>query len=183
MVNAWLGCFAQAAPWVLGSGLKGAWSCSQIESQSRQGANSGGWDCLHVAEGVGDGSRESWGPEPSAFVVVSIKARRSTAGDLLSPGTHCIWASYFSRTASCRPLGAHHRPFYSLFVLLCGYSESQIGVERQEFPIIYPGNLDNRWVCLTQQTPNGKLSSLANFRHFLKLETMFFALFLLVEGN
>ncbi len=115
MVNAWLGCFAQAAPWVLGSGLKGAWSCSQIESQSRQGANSGGWDCLHVAEGVGDGSRESWGPEPSAFVVVSIKARRSTAGDLLSPGTHCIWASYFSRTASCRPW----EPIIDPFILFC----------------------------------------------------------------
>ncbi|KAK2880798.1 hypothetical protein Q8A67_018066 [Cirrhinus molitorella] len=31
----------------------------RIESQSRQGANSGGWDCLHGAGGVGDGSRES----------------------------------------------------------------------------------------------------------------------------
>jgi len=114
MVNAWLGCFAPAAPWVLGSGLKESWSCRRIESQSRQGANSGGWDCLNGAGRVGDRSRECRGLEPSAFVVVSIKARRSTAGYLFSPGTHCIWAPYFSMMASCRPLGAHRSFFYSL---------------------------------------------------------------------
>lgn len=45
------------------------------------------------------------GTQPSVFVALNIKARRSTAGVLFSVLMGHIWSSYISRKDPCRPIG------------------------------------------------------------------------------
>lgn len=52
-------------------------------------------------------TRKAWSlrTKPSAFVTLSIKARRSPAGALFSVWKGHIWSSQISRKVPCRPIG------------------------------------------------------------------------------